>query len=341
MSSPKNLRLPAQQERVAVTIATKNRPAYLAALLASLIQQTYPHWLLVLNDQSDTPVTETAAVRDLLDVMRAQGHPVLLFASATPTDRYQRLLDAAPPEIEFIHRIDDDVLLTPNYLETLLRVFAYFPFKPLAAVGGCLAGAHAQPLSLSRALAQPNWYPRLDKPTWRLQGHFYRERECIEMQSLWGCAMCYRRSAAQAVGGWVVAGQSPQIFREDSDMSARWLVAGYELMMTTAARAWHLVAPDGGARRVTKTAQGNLFNSHRAEYQADENLFRARLAQLVPPNFQPPPPKRYRIADLENDVWKPFPLQNRRARAQSALLAHMPRPLQQRLRRMRQALIRR
>ena len=39
-----------------MTVCTKNRPGYLAALLATLVNQTYQHWMLVLNDQSDSPV---------------------------------------------------------------------------------------------------------------------------------------------------------------------------------------------------------------------------------------------------------------------------------------------
>lgn len=332
------LKLPASNERVAVTIATKNRPAYLAALLASLAQQTYPHWMLILNDQSDVGVEETPVVRDVLTVLETQGHAVQLFRSTTPTDRYQRLLDAVPSEIEFVHRIDDDVLLTPTYLEYLLHPFSLFPHKRLAAVGGCLAGANSRPISLDAALREPHWVPRIDKPTWRMQGHFYRERECIEMASLWGCAMCYRRSAAREVGGWQVAGQSPQIFREDSDMSARWVVAGYELMLTTAARGWHLVAPDGGARQVTKTAQGNFFNSHRDEYEADEKLFRDRLAALIPTNFQFPVPKRYRLADLEQGMLKPLAMSGRVSKFYIALRASVPRPLRERLRAARRRL---
>lgn len=325
------------QERVAVTIATKNRPAYLAALLGSLVQQTYPRWDLYINDQSDVDIRETPVIRDVLTLLEAQGHAVSVFFSRNAAARYQELLDATPPEIEFIHRIDDDVLLTPAYLENVMRPFHFFPDKSLAAAGGCLGGTASRALSLSSALEQPRWYPRIDKPSWRLQGHFYHERECIEMESLWGCAMCYRRSAVTDAGGWNVPGQSQQIFREDSDMSARLLAAGYELIVTTDARAWHLVAPGGGSRHVSKTAQGNVFDSHRDEYEADERLFRERLNVLMQ-SYRPRSRARYRIADLENNVQRAMPLQNRRARFKQTLLAQLPRPMYYRLRRARQLL---
>ena len=61
---PLRLRPLAADERIAVAIPTKNRPSYLAALLASLVSQTVHNWLLVINDSSDPPVEEHAAIHD-------------------------------------------------------------------------------------------------------------------------------------------------------------------------------------------------------------------------------------------------------------------------------------
>ncbi|MEM7114732.1 MAG: hypothetical protein AAF614_20010 [Chloroflexota bacterium] len=313
---------------MAITIATKNRPSYLAALLASLVQQTFPHWVLVINDQSDEPVAAVPVVRDLLKLLETQGHEVIMLCTTNPRDRYQRLLEAVPEGIEFVHRIDDDVVLRPDYLAQVQRPFSYFPDRPIAAVGGCLPAPHMQPLSLAQEICRPDWFPRIDTPTWRMQGHLYKEREVIEMESLWGCALCYRRSAAEAVGGWEVAGQSPQIFREDSDMSARWVVAGYELLMTTAAIGWHLVAPSGGAREVTKMADGsNRFDSHRHEYDADDALFRQRLAALLADGYERPEFSRYLIADLERGRLEKRPLRSRRHQLQFKIGRSLPRPV--------------
>lgn len=321
-------------EIVAVTIATKNRPGYLAALLATLSQQTYPNWVLVVNDQSEAPVADNAAVRDLLTLIETQGHAVSVFRTQDPTTRYQQALEAVPAAIEFIHRIDDDVVLAPTYLDKLARPFLFFPERALAAVGGCLAGPAMQPMPLNVALRQPGWFPTIDHPTWRLQGHCYHEREIIEMESLWGCAMCYRRSAALDVGGWTVSGQSQQIFREDSDMSARWLAAGYELMMTTEALGWHLVAPEGGARVVTKTTTGNVFGSHREEYEADERLFRQRLAVLLSAGYRRRKFHRYLISDLEQGRVQPHRLLAPRDRLYHALAQRTPATLRRRLPRL-------
>jgi len=328
----RGLRPVGAHERFAVTVATKNRPAYLATLLATLAQQTYRNWMLVINDQSDSPVAEEPAVKDLLTLIEAQGHEVRLMRTSSPCDRYQRSLEAVPESIEFVHRIDDDVIISPTYLERLIRPFVFFPERPLAAVGGCLPDPRFTPMRLGEALRQPGWFPRIDKPTWHLQGHYYHERQILEMESLWGCAMCYRRAAIMEVGGWVVEGQSQQIFREDSDMSARLVVAGYELMMTTEALGWHLVAPSGGTREVLKTAEGNVFASHRDEYEADDRLFRQRLATMLSDGYRRDSFQRYRIEDLERGQSRPRSLLTWYDRLYKTLVTRIPPSVRKRLR---------
>ena len=307
MTAPHNatLRTPGADELVGITIATKNRPAYLAALLGSLINQTHRRWSLVVIDQSDEPVAPHATIADLLDVVLSADHTVTVIRSTDPRRRYQQCMEAVPEPIEFVLRVDDDVVLQPEFLAEVLRPFRLLMDRRLAAVGGCLPGAGMQPLSWH--VVQDEWMPRVDRPTWKLQGHSYSRSEIIEVESLWGAAMCYRRSAAVAAGGWAVDGYSEQIFREDSDMSARWLAAGYDLAVTTAARGWHLVAPGGGSRDVRKGSDGNVFVSHRESFAADDRLFQQRVSALLAHGVSRSAFRRYRLADLERGVVAPAP----------------------------------
>lgn len=295
-------------EPIAVTVCTKNRPAYLASLLGSLVNQSYGNWMLVVNDQSAPPAVDEPAVADLLDLMRTKDHEVVYFRTSEPRDRYQRAMEAVPSGIDVLVRVDDDNLLAPDYLENLHKAFLYLPELPVAAVGGCYPGARSRPLSLPLRLADPDWVPRVDRPTWRLQGHAYLERLILEVESLWGTSMAYRRTAVQSVGGWVVPGQSEQIFREDSDMSARLLAAGHVLLVSTAARGWHLVAPKGGSREYLKTPEGNVIVSSRAPFKADDRLFRQRMAAIGAAGLHREDRKCYRIADLERGKADPSPM---------------------------------
>ena len=286
-------------EPIAVTICTKNRPGYLAALLASLVNQTYPNWMLLINDQSSPAVEEDDTVKDLLQLMRTRGQQVALFRSADARTRYQRVMEAVPAGLELILRVDDDVLLTPTFVEKILRPYHFFPDRPLAAVGPCLPEPHMKPLPLERHLGDPAWVPRIDRPAWALQAHAYTTHEIVEVESLWGSAMCYRRSAAAAVGGWAIEGHSEQVYREDSDMSARLIAAGYELMVSTEALGWHLVAPSGGSRTYRKSPRGNVLVSDRRPFEQDDEIFRARLRTLLAAGVARRDLRRHRITDLE------------------------------------------
>jgi GT2 family glycosyltransferase len=285
-------------ERIAVAIPTKNRPSYLAALLASLTCQTFEDWALVINDSSDSPVEKHATIHDLLTLIRARGYAAQIIRTESGWDRHQRAMDAVPPDIELILRVDDDVMLTPRFLEDVQKPFRIFADRPVAAVGGCTPEAHLPALDLDLQLTDENWAPTIDEPSWRLQGHHYTAREVLEVESLLGHAICYRRSALTAVGGWAVEGYSHHAFREETDACMRLRAAGYELLVTTEALAWHLYAPGGGSRTIEKTAAGVQLTSDHAELQLDEALFRKRLAALKRNGLSDRALQRYRLADL-------------------------------------------
>src|SRR5215470_2153488 len=170
---PPHLRPLQLDERIAVAIPTKNRPTYLSALLASLVEQSFQNWMLIINDSSDPPIREQGAIRDLLTLITSLGHPVQIIRTETGWDRHQRAMEAAPPEIELIVRIDDDVLPTPRFLEDVQRPFRFFADRPVAAVGGCTPEPHLQALDLDVTLTEANWASTIDVPSWRLQGHHY------------------------------------------------------------------------------------------------------------------------------------------------------------------------
>jgi hypothetical protein len=281
-----------RDQRIAVAIPTKNRPSYLVALLASLVHQTFGNWLLVVNDQSDVPIEEHAAVCDLLTLIKSLGHSVRTIRTDTGWDRHQRAMEAVPPDVELIVRVDDDVMLTPRFL-------ADIPDLPVAAVGGCTPEPHLKVLDLDLQLTEPNWAPTIDHPSWRLQGNQYTTHEVLEVESLLGHAICYRRSAVEAVGGWGVRGYSNQAHREETDTCMRLCAAGYELLVTTEALGWHLYAPSGGSRTVKKTAAGVVLTSGHAEVQLDDALFRKRLEALKQAGLSDHVRKRYRLSALD------------------------------------------
>jgi hypothetical protein len=173
----------AADERIAVAIPTKNRPSYLAALLASLVSQSFQNWLLVINDSSDSPIEEHAAIQDLLTLINRWAIRCGRSTRRAGWDRHQQAMDAVPPDVEVIVRVDDDVMLTPHFLEDIQKPFRLFADRPVAAVGGCIPEPHLRALDLDLQLTEKNWVPTVDEPSWRLQGNHYTTREVLEVES--------------------------------------------------------------------------------------------------------------------------------------------------------------
>jgi hypothetical protein len=218
-------------------------------------------------------------------------------------------MEASPAGVDLLVRVDDDVMLTPTYLEAVLKPFHLFPERPLAAVGGCAPEGHYQAMDLDVQLLEPGWLSTPTEPTWRLQGHWYVQNEVLEVESLLGHSIAYRRSAVEAVGGWAVPGYSRHAFREESDLCMRLRAARYDIMVTTEALAWHLYAPGGGSRTVSKGSRGVILDpTDEALTAPDEALFRERQKALDLPAGQPL--RRYAVRDLERGRPRARPMQS-------------------------------
>lgn len=305
-----NLRPIKADEKIAVAIPTRNRPSYLAVLIASLLNQTYTNFMIVINDQSDSSVERDDAITDLTTLARNTGHEVKFIRTGGGWKRHQQAMEAVPEQIDIILRIDDDMLPDARFLENILKPFRFFPDRPLAAVGGCNPEPNVKPVNLDVNLADSSWTSTLEDPTWRLQGHlYYSDPEVLDVESLNGGAICYRRSAVEDAGGWAVEGYSDHAFREENDLCARLLERNYSLMVTTEALAWHLLAPGGGAREFIKTPRGNYIISDTSGIESDNRLFLERM-RLIAAKRGPAPsePMRYRVSDLEKNLYKGSPL---------------------------------
>jgi GT2 family glycosyltransferase len=303
-------------EKIAVAIPTKNRPSYLAVLLASLLNQTYANFIIVINDQSDSPAERDDTLTDLFTLAKNTGHEIKIIRTEGGWKRHQQAMEAVPESIEFILRIDDDMLPDAGFLENILKPFRFFTDRPLAAVGGCNPEPKMKPVNLEVNLADSSWTPTLEEPTWRLQGHhYYNDPEVLEVESLNGGAICYRRGAVEDAGGWAVEGYSDHAFREENDLCARLLEKDYALMVTTEALAWHLLAPGGGAREFIKTPKGNFLISDNSGMESDDKLFNERMkAILAKRGPAAGEPRRYKISDLEKNVYKGSPLRTLKGR---------------------------
>ena len=159
-----------KDEKIAVAIPTKNRPSYLAVLLNSLLNQTYTNFMIVINDQSNSPVERDDAVTDLLAVAKNIGHEIEIIRTKDGWKRHQQAMEAVPESIEFILRIDDDMLPNAGFIENMLKPFWFFADRPLAAVGGCFPGPKAKKVNLDVNLAERSLTSTLDEADMDIAG---------------------------------------------------------------------------------------------------------------------------------------------------------------------------
>jgi GT2 family glycosyltransferase len=297
-------------EKIAVTIPTKNRLSYLAILLTSLLNQTYTNFMIVINDQCETPVEYDDAISSLLTVAKNAGNDIIIIHTEGGWKRHQQAMEAVPEPIEFIIRIDDDMLPDRFFIESILKPFLFFPDKNLAGVVGCFPSPGSKMANLDVKLTERSNLSTLDDLVWKLQGYYYyNDPEIIDVDSIAGGAICYRRGAVEDAGGWAIEGYSDFAYREQSDPCARLVDKNYTLMVTTEAVAWHLFALGGGARKYTKSPFGAFMVSGKNDVEADGRLFDERMNAMLAKNGPVVgEPERYRFRDLEKNVYKSFPL---------------------------------
>jgi GT2 family glycosyltransferase len=108
--------------KVSVVIPTRNRGEEVLALLTALEAQTHAPDEIVIVDSSDTPLIETEHAQD---IQRASRN-VRYFHTAPGVSR-QRNFGARQSIGELIFFLDDDVVPSPGFIETLAKTFAERP----------------------------------------------------------------------------------------------------------------------------------------------------------------------------------------------------------------------
>lgn len=109
---------------VEVLIPSCGRKTGLAVVLASLVGQTYRRFDVVISDQSDSDeVLESAEIQTLVRALRYGGRAVRTFRHLPRRGlAEQRHFLLSQSEADYVHFLDDDVLLEPEVMERMLGV---------------------------------------------------------------------------------------------------------------------------------------------------------------------------------------------------------------------------
>lgn len=258
-----------QDDRIEIDIATSDRQDYLASLLMSLRTQTFQNWdVTIVVDDTDESILRNKLVNGVLNMLGNEGHKwrIIKGLRQGPHVSHQKTLSMA--EHELICRIDDDVILSPSFLQSLFYAMLGDHKNEIAAVGGVFLNPFRQEDDQTfhpDCLRLDAFQGKVDDRLMNLQIYKHPDNSLKDSEHLYS-SFLYRKSCAEAVGGYFM-GYSRVGHREETDLTHRMYLSGWKLKVAPSAVGHHFSAQSGGIR-IENGAE--LASS-------DEQIFQKRL----------------------------------------------------------------
>ena len=239
--------------RATIYICTRDRGSELALLLQSLRTQTWQDWDVLIVDGSRPNICVTQHhIASVINRMKLEGHAVHVEQALVPGVCYarQRAIETDPwPQNELIVRLDDDVILTPMYLEKLYDGIMH----GYDLMSGLTIHCANPDIMREVRFVQPIMNKIMMSPEGDLLSlgddcaHTYGVEQIIPIHHFRSCAM-YKRALHTVHGAHYKLGLTNVGFREETFISIRAILAGYKLGVHTGAINHHLQTPSGGCR---------------------------------------------------------------------------------------------
>jgi GT2 family glycosyltransferase len=177
-----------------VIICTRNRIPDLLCMLVSLAKQTHMPDEVIIVDSSTTPATDN---QDFKKIWEAQAFKVTnrIYLHTDPGLTYQRNQGVKAAQGDIIYFFDDDVVLTPDYLEKMQQAFQNKPTY-LGGMGNVTNIAPYRPIvNLFRALffCQRNYAHGNFTPS-GMSTHALGNKKFATVEVLSGCCMAFKAS---------------------------------------------------------------------------------------------------------------------------------------------------
>ena len=237
--------------RTSIHLCTKDRHTETALALQSLRTQTYQDWdIIVLDDASGTPITIAHFFMSMINRLKLEGHRVKLLRnnhSSGVCAARNKCIEEDQFNNEFTFRLDDDVLLEPDYLERLHKVIKK---------GYDLASGVIPLLSVPEFKRETKFIGsvlnrhRLNSKGEIIEnkdecGFLYTDQKLIPTHQFRTHAL-YKSKINEKVK--YPDNLSFVGFREEGFFSFKCIIEGYKLAVDTGAVAYHLQTPSGGTR---------------------------------------------------------------------------------------------
>ena len=260
--------------KLAVLINNKDRPTELALLLQCLRTQTYQKFdVFIMDDASGTHLNNYHFFNCLILRLKLEGHKVFLtrneFSSGVSKAR-QLIVDwALEGDYEYTVRIDDDVLIEPDYIERLFKVIGegYDIASGVTTPTGPVFKREPKFLNgiVNRVI--------LDKDGNHIMngddcGWTYTESMILPACHFRSCALIKR--AVHDKVKYYPTRLSKHGFREEQIFSYTALMKGFKIGVDTGAVNYHQMTPSGG-ERFGNQRELTLFNQKIFEEFTREN----------------------------------------------------------------------
>jgi glycosyltransferase involved in cell wall biosynthesis len=219
-------------------------------LFQSLRTQTVQDWDLVINDESETAIINYAFMQNMINQLKMEGHGIIYkkenwsFGTAQARNRCIALDDW---NNSLVLRLDDDIVLEPDYIEKLQEVLR---------AGFDIASGVTPRFGMPMMRRSTEFVmPLINEVKLNEKGEFvqngddcgwaYLESEIIRTHHFRSCAL-YK---AEIHKDFTYEDNLSKVgFREEEFFSFRALMSNRKIGVHTGAVAWHNVIPSGGDR---------------------------------------------------------------------------------------------
>ncbi len=237
-------------KRITIHVATRNRHTELALLIQSLRTQTYTAWDIVIIDESKLMITASHVLTHLINRIKLENHCVKIYHNPSPSG----VCDARNLAIkhdyfnnDYICRLDDDVIIEPDYLEKLVNVIneGYDIASGVTPLVGTIefkrSIKHISPIINKKILDDEGNITYYGDDC----GYSYNEHAILPAHEFRSNALMKKEVADKIK---YPRNLSPVGFREECFYSFKSQIAGFNIGVDTQAIAYHLVSPAGGCR---------------------------------------------------------------------------------------------
>jgi len=263
--------------KVAINICTRDRVTELSILLQSLRTQTFKDFdIYILDDASGTMLTVSHFFNCLVNRLKYEDHRVEIHRNGHSrgiAKARQQLVETTLESGEYnaICRLDDDVVLEPDYLERLVEVLG----KGYDIASGVTPGMGNMEQSRETRFVRPviNRIVLDEKGVIVFNGddcgYTFTEAEVVPAHHFRSNAMIKTEVHRKIKYEDNLAKHS---FREETFFSLRALKAGFKIGVDTGAVVYHFCTPSGGERSHASVVEDQLHNERMLNTWVKKNL---------------------------------------------------------------------